>query len=415
MSEPGGAGRPPGGAHPFPRRKEMTKYRIKILNRIAQEGLALFGKNYIIDSTENKPDAIIVRSAEVNTEDYPSVLAVARAGAGVNNITVEKATRAGVCVFNTPGANANAVAELVFVMLGLVARNILGCVEFCRGCTGLDSTALSRQVEEKKAAFRGFELAGKTLGVLGLGRIGVRVANGGIERHMRVLGFDPYPALENIHHLSPAVEYVRNRNEVARAAEILSLHMPYSDKTKGMVNAEFLRLMPAGAILVNYARGPIVEDAAVLAALDSGALSGYLTDFPSPALLAHPKVLSTPHIGASTGESEEQCAIMAVRELKGYLEYGTVTHSVNFPTVESIPGDNVHTRLIMVNEDVPGMIGRASNIIGSHHINIASYLNESTGTIGYNIIDLESSIPKPVLAEIAAQPGVIRLRAIRME
>ncbi len=393
----------------------MQKFRIRTLNRIAPEGLELFGKNYSTGNQQDKPDALIVRSAPLDTADYPSILAVARAGAGVNNITVAKATEAGICVFNTPGANANAVAELVFVMLGLAVRNIIGGIEFVRGLVGLDDRGLSRQVEERKAAFKGFELAGKTLGVLGLGKIGIRVANGGIERRMRVLGFDPYPAMENIHQLSPEVEYVRNRSELVRQAHVLSVHMPYSEKTKHLVNAELLRQLPKGAILVNYARGGIVDEQAVLAALDSGQLEHYLTDFPSAALLAHPRVFATPHLGASTEESEEHCAIMAVTELKSFLEYGNVSHSVNFPTVESIPADNAHTRLTMVNRDVPGMIGIASRIIGAHNINITSYLNESTGVIGYNIIDLESPIPKKVLDEIQAQPGVVRLRTIRVQ
>ncbi|MDD5757714.1 MAG: 3-phosphoglycerate dehydrogenase family protein [Desulfobulbaceae bacterium] len=392
----------------------MQNFRIQVLNRIAPEGLALFGEKYRIDTQIENPDALIVRSAQLDTADYPSILAVARAGAGVNNITVSKATEAGICVFNTPGANANAVAELVFVMLGIAARKIMGSIEFVRGLAGLDNKELSRQVEERKAAFKGFELAGKTLGVLGLGKIGIRVANGGIERQMRVLGFDPYPALENIHQLSPEVEYIKNRLEVVRQANVLSVHMPFSEKTKHLVNAELIRQLPKGAILVNYARGAIVDEQAVLAALDSGQLEHYLTDFPSAELLAHPKVFTTPHLGASTEESEEHCAMMAVTELKSFLEYGNVSHSVNFPTAESIPADNVHTRLTMVNRDVPGMIGLASRIIGAHNINIQSYLNESTGVIGYNIIDLESPIPGKVLDEMRAQPGVIRLRTIRM-
>ena len=392
----------------------MQKFRIKVLNRIAPEGLALFGKRYGIDNRENSPDALIVRSAPLDTAEYPSILAVARAGAGVNNITVAKATESGICVFNTPGANANAVAELVFVMLGIAVRKIMGGVEFVRGLVGLDDKELSRQVEERKAAFKGFELAGKTLGILGLGKIGIRVANGGLERRMRVLGFDPYPAMENIHQLSPEVEYLRSRSEMLQRANILSVHVPYSEKTRHLVNAELIRQLPKGAILVNYARGAIVDEQAVLAALDSGQLEAYLTDFPSAALLSHPRIIATPHLGASTEESEEQCAIMAVTELKNFLEYGNISHSVNFPTVESIPADNVHTRLIMVNRDVPGMIGIASRIIGAHNINITSYLNESTGVIGYNIIDLESAIPQKVLAEIQSQPGVIRLRTIRM-
>ncbi len=390
----------------------MSQYRIRIHNNIAREGLELFGANYSVGADEQEPAGILVRSSQVDTDDYPSLLAVARAGAGVNNITVEKATEKGICVFNTPGANANAVAELVFVMLGISARNIHLAINFCRDLTGLSDIEVAEQVEAQRAVFRGFELAGKTLGVLGLGKIGVRVANGGILRQMRVTGFDPFPALENIHQLSPEVSLARSWREVVEQVNVLTLHMPFSEKLRNSINADVLRRLPQGSILVNYARGPLVDETAVLAALDSGQLAGYITDFPTAAMLRHPKIIASPHLGASTEESEEQCACMAVRELKAYLEYGTVTHSVNFPTVESIPSDNVHTRLIMINRDIPGMIGFASQKIGAHGINISSYLNESNGSIGYNIIDLESPIPDNVVKEIASHQDVVRARTI---
>ncbi len=392
--------------------QKMTPFRIKTINRVAHEGLNLFDDRYRVDPEEPDPQGIIVRSSPVDTDDYPSLIAVARAGAGVNNISVDKATSRGICVFNTPGANANAVAELVFVMLGIEARNIRQGIEFCRGLAGLPEEEISRKVESSKAAFRGYELAGKTLGVIGLGKIGVRVANGGALRHMRVIGFDPAPALENIHMLSPEVEISRSMGEVVRNANILSIHVPYNDKTKGFVDSELLEDLPAGAILINYARGRIVDESAVLAALDSGRLSGYITDFPSGAIIAHPKVLVSPHLGASTEESEDQCACMAVKELKAYFEYGSVIHSVNFPTIESIPSGNVHTRLIMINRDIPGMIGFASQTIGAHGINIHSYMNESNGAVGYNIIDLEDAVPEEVIAKIEGNPDVIRTRVI---
>ncbi|HDH11540.1 MAG TPA: 3-phosphoglycerate dehydrogenase, partial [Nitrospirae bacterium] len=281
-----------------------------------------------------------------------------------------------------------------------------------RDLAGLSDAEVTKQVEAEKAAFRGFELAGKTLGVLGLGKIGVRVANGGVLRQMRVIGFDPFPALENIHQLSPEVYLARSRREVVEQVNVLTLHMPFSEKLRNFINADVLRRLPRGAILVNYARGHLVDKAAVLDALDSGRLACYVTDFPTAAMLRHPKVITSPHLGASTEESEEQCACMAVQELRAYLEYGTVTHSVNFPTVESIPSDNVHTRLIMINRDVPGMIGFASQKIGAHGINISSYLNESNGSVGYNIIDLESPVPDDVVEEIAAHKDVIRTRTI---
>lgn len=390
----------------------MSQYRIKMLNNIAREGLELFGADYVVGTDEQNPVGILVRSSQVDTDDYPSLLAVARAGAGVNNITVEKATEKGICIFNTPGANANAVAELVFIMLGISARNIHLAIDFCRNLAGLSDAEVFDQVEARKTVFRGFELAGKTLGVLGLGKIGVRVANGGILRQMRVIGFDPSPALENIHQLSSEVSLARNWREMMEQANVLSLHMPFSEKLRNSIHADVLRRLPRGAILVNYARGPLVDEAAVLDALDSGQLASYITDFPTAAMLRHPSIISSPHLGASTEESEEQCACMAVQELRAYLEYGTVTHSVNFPTVESIPSDNVHTRLIMINKDVPGMIGFASQKIGVHGINISSYLNESNGSVGYNIIDLESPIPDDVVEEIAAHKDVVRIRTI---
>ncbi|MBI4791959.1 MAG: 3-phosphoglycerate dehydrogenase [Deltaproteobacteria bacterium] len=329
----------------------MEKLRIRLVNKIDRSGLVLLGDRYQVSADEKDPQGIIVRSSRIETDRFPSLLAVARAGAGVNNITVERATQSGICVFNTPGANANAVAELVFVMAGIGARNIHLGIEFCRGLASLTDEELGKEVEAGKSAFRGFELAGKTLGVLGLGQIGVRVANGGARREMRTLGFDPNPS-------------------------------------------------------------GVVHDADVLVALESGKLGCYITDFPSSALIGHPLVITTPHLGASTEESEEHCATMAVRELTDYLEHGSVSHSVNFPNVESIPGDTVHTRLIMINRDKPGMIGFASQTIGSHGINIASYLNESNGTIGYNIIDLEDCISDEVLGIIAAHPDVIRTRRI---
>ena len=391
----------------------MEKFRIKVLNKIAPEGLSLLDDHYRVDPDEKDPHGIIVRSSLVDTDDFPSLLAVSRAGAGVNNITVDKATSNGICVFNTPGANAIAVAELVFTMLGIAARNIHQAIDFCGGLAGFPDDEISRRIEERKSLFRGFELAGKTLGVLGFGKIGIQVANGGTLRRMKVIGFDPFPAIENIHVLSPTVTIARSIGEVVRNADILSLHIPVNEKTKGYINEELIRQMPEGTILVNYARGPVVDHGAVITALNAGRLSAYITDFPISSILNNPKVIATPHLGASTEESEEHCSSMAVKEMKAYLEYGTVIRSVNFPRAESIPSDSVHTRLIMINRDVPGMIGFASHTIGSHGINIAGYLNESNGTVGYNIIDVENRVPDNVPVEIQAHPDVIRVRPIR--
>lgn len=387
-------------------------YRIKVINKIAREGLVLFGDKYRIDTDEKIPHGIIVRSSDVDTDMYPGLIAVARAGAGVNNITVDKGTEKGVCVFNTPGANANAVSELVFTMLGVWVRNIHKGMEFCSGMTGIDDSEIQISIEKEKSAFKGIELAGKTLGIIGLGKIGVTVANSGLHRHMNVIGFDPYPLIENIHTLSPEVAITRSLGEVIKKADVLSIHIPLNKKTEGFINTEKISQMKKGAILINYARGPIVDERAILESLDKGQLGGYLTDFPSAALVANPKVLVSPHLGASTEESEENCATMAARELIDYLEYGNIIHSVNFPDVESIPGEKVHTRLIMINRDIPGMIGFATRLLGENNINIISYLNESNGNVGYNIIDVETSIPYELVAEIEANPDVIRTRTI---
>jgi D-3-phosphoglycerate dehydrogenase len=390
----------------------MGKFRIKVMNNIVTEGLALFGNRYLVNPDETDPHGIIVRSSRVNIDKYPNLLAVARAGAGVNNIPVERASERGICVFNTPGANANAVVELVFTMLGIWLRHAHQGIAFCQSLAGLKGDDLNRTVEQQKKKYKGEEMTGKTLGVIGLGKIGVGTANTGVYHQMRVIGFDPFPVLDNIHDLSPHVELARSRAEVLTQSDYVSLHVPLNKNTQGLVSSEFLNKMKPGALLLNYARGPVVDEDAVLQALSGGQLGGYVTDFPSEKIIGHDKILISPHLGASTTESEENCAIMAVRELKGYLEYGNITHSVNFPNVESIRTVKVDTRLIMINRDEPGMIGAVTNILGKHKINIMSYDNKSNGTIGYNIIDCAGPVSRAVQKEIEEKDGVINTRII---
>jgi len=390
----------------------MPIFKIKKINNIAKQGLRLFSDRFTVSAEERAPDGIILRSSPLDVDDYTTLLAVARAGAGTNNINVQRATERGICVLNTPGANANAVVDLVFPMMGVWKRNIYRGIDFCKSLSTMAPEKVGKEVEARKAAFKGEEIAGKTLGVVGLGQIGVRLANGGIFRHMKVKGFDPAPSLANIHQLSPEVRVCRNLGDAVGDADVVSLHLPLFERTRNLVNAEFISRMKKGAVLINYSRGPIVDEDAVIAALDSGYLEAYLCDFPSPALVRHDKVLTTPHLGASTSESEENCSIMAVKELSNYLKYGNVTHSVNFPNIESTPGDKIHSRLIVINRDVPGMIAFVSNIFGGNNINIASYLNQSNGTVGYNIIDVESAIPTVVIEQIEKNPDVIRTRVI---
>ena len=390
----------------------MTVYKVKKINNIAQEGLKLFSDKFQVSSDEQDPDGIILRSSPLDVDDYSTLLGVARAGAGTNNINVDRATERGICVFNTPGANANAVVDLVFPMLGVWKRNIYLGVDFCKSLGTMDPDKVNGEVEARKSAFKGEEISGKTLGVVGLGQIGVRLANGGIHRHMKVNGFDPAPALSNIHQLSPEVRICRSLIDAVGDADMVSLHLPLTDQTCNIVNSDFIDRMKKGAVLVNYSRGPIVEEKAVIAALDSGYLEAYLCDFPTPALVRHKKVLTTPHLGASTSESEENCATMAVKEMSNYLKYGNVAHSVNFPNIESTPSDTVQSRLIVINRDVPGMIALISNIFGDYKVNIASYLNQSNGKVGYNIIDVESDIPAVVIETIEKNRDVIRTRKI---
>lgn len=390
----------------------MRSYRIKTINSIAAEGLHLFSESFTIDAGEVDPHGIVVRSSMVDVDLFPSLQAVARAGAGVNNINVARATEKGICVFNTPGANANAVVDLIFPMIGVWKRNIYRGIKFCESLADLHDEDVGTVVEKRKAAYKGEEIGGKTLGVVGLGQIGTRLANGGIQRNMQVKGYDPAPALENIHQLLPEVRICRSLKDCLSDADIVSIHLPLNDKTRNLVNREFIAKCKRGALLVNYSREQIVDEAAVIAALDEDRLSGYLTDFPTPRNVRHDKVLTTPHLGASTSESEENCARMAVRELSAYLKYGNVVHSVNFPNVESTPSDDVHSRLIVINRDVPGMIAFISTVFGTHNINIVNYLNRSNGTIGYNIIDVEQAIPDTVVNEVQQNTDVVRTRVI---
>ena len=394
----------------------MKQFRIKTINAIAQEGLALFSERFAVNQDETNPEGIVVRSSKVDLGLFPELLAIARAGAGVNNIPVDEATEKGICVFNTPGANANAVVELVYTSLGIWLRNVEKSIEFCNQLTGMNDEEINREVEARKKIFKGEEMIGKTLAVIGLGKIGVGVANAGLKHGMRVIGFDPFPALDNIHHLSSKVILSRSRKEALSQADFITLHMPLNKNTRGYATEkDFLEFVQDGAVLINYSRGPIVDEDAVLAALASGRLKGHISDFPSVKFLGHEKILVTPHLGASTAESEENCATMAVRELKGYLEFGNIVHSVNFPNIETIPTVDVHARLTVINRDQPGMIGLVSNILGDRKINIINYTNKSNGTVGYNIIDCAGPVPEEVQAQIRAQEGVLRVRVIPLE
>jgi len=387
-------------------------YSVKTLNKISSKGTALFGKNYSVGDSESNPSAILVRSAQVDTDTFSEdLLAVARAGAGVNNITIDKASTRGVCVFNTPGANANAVAELVFTTLGIASRNIHKSLAWISSLNGKSDEEISEAVEKNKAQFVGTEIAGKTIGVVGLGKIGILVANGAIGRGMNVIAYEPYPSVGNMIMLNNTVKVTESLDEVIATADILTVHVPYMLATWGLLNETNLANFN-GSYLLNFARNGIVSDAGVSFFLSKNKNNAYLTDFPNKADLSNPQTISFPHLGASTEEAEENCATMAVEQLKDYLEYGIVHNSVNFPALESRPSPTTKSRIIVINNDVPNMIALISKVFGDAGINISRFKNESNGKIGYNIIDLESSVSKDLIESLKKIEHVIRVRVI---
>lgn len=384
---------------------------IKILNKISNKGLSLFGEDYQVSETIESPDAILVRSAKVDTDSYEGLKAVARAGAGVNNITIDKASAKGICVFNTPGANANAVAELVMTTLGMAVRHVHQAAEWVQKLD-INDPELSTIVEKGKSKFSGSELAGKTLGVVGLGQIGVMVANYARWKNMKVLAYEPYPSVSNMHKLSNVVTVVRDLDEVIAGSDFITVHVPFiKGSTENLLNAENLAAFK-GRYILNFARNGIVNMDTVYAMLDSGKLEGYISDFPDAAQIQHEKILCLPHLGASTDEAEENCAVMAVEELKDYLEYGIVRNSVNFPAIEERPHRFIKSRVIVINQDVPNMIAEITKVIGGAGVNISSFSNKSNGKIGYNLIDVESVIEDHIIQLLSKLDKVIKVRVI---
>jgi len=389
-------------------------YSVKTLNKISSKGTDLFGKNYSFGDSIDNPSAILVRSAQVDTDSFSGdLLAVARAGAGVNNITIDKASAKGVCVFNTPGANANAVAELVFTTLGIALRNIHKSLAWIGSLQGKEDKEISEAVEKNKSAFVGTELAGKTIGVVGLGKIGVLVANGAIGRGMHVVAYEPYPSIGNMFMLNNTVKVVQSLDDVIATADVLTVHVPFMPATKNLLNETNLANFK-GSYLLNFARNGIVSEAGVSAFLAKSKSNAYLTDFPSKADLANEQVISFPHLGASTEEAEENCAVMAVEQLKDYLELGIVHNSVNFPAVESHPSSSTKHRVIVINKDVPNMIALISKVFGDAGINISSFKNESNGKIGYNLVDMDTAVPQSLIDSLKKIEQVIRVRVIEL-
>ncbi|MDR0432240.1 MAG: phosphoglycerate dehydrogenase [Bifidobacteriaceae bacterium] len=387
-------------------------YRIRTLNAISPTGLSrLPADRYEVDPTASDPHAILLRSANLHDKPIPpSLLAVARAGAGVNNIPIQDFSTRGIPVFNTPGANANAVKELVIAAIFLAARNIVPAAAFAHRLDG-DDAGMSQAVEKGKKEFAGFELPGRTLGVIGLGAIGVEVANAASGLGMRVVGFDPAVTVEHAWKLSSLVERSTSLDGLLARSDIVSVHVPLTAGTEGLIGAEQLAKMRSTAVLVNFARGPIVVEQAVVDALESGQLRGYVCDFPTPALNKRHKVVTLPHLGASTAEAEENCAVMAVDQLRDYLENGTVRNSVNFPSANLARAQGT-TRLVIVNSNVPNMVGQISTLVAQANLNIADLLNKSRGDLAYTVVDLEGTLPTGLLDQVKAINGVLAARTI---
>ncbi len=386
-------------------------YKILTLNNISVAGLDRLPRDhYEVASELGHPDAILARSANMHDMAIPpSVKAVGRAGAGVNNIPVPALTARGVPVFNAPGANANAVKELVLAGMLLAARNIGPAWRFATALEG-DDEAIHKATEAGKKRFRGFELPGRTLGVIGLGAIGVKVANAAHALGMRVIGYDPTITVRAAWQLTSDVEQALSVDDLLSRSDFVTFHVPLTDATRAMVDADRIRLMKKEAVILNFARNGVVDDEAVVQALDEDRLHAYVCDFPSNLLKDHPRVVTLPHLGASTIEAEENCAVMVVDQVREYLENGNITNSVNFPEVV-VPRTEGY-RIAVVNANVPNMLGQISTDLAEAGINIIDMLNRSRGEVAYTLTDVEQEPPAEVLERIAAIEGVMGVRAL---
>ena len=387
-------------------------YKILTLNNIAVAGLERLPRDrYEVASEITHPDAILLRSFNMHEMPIPASLqCVGRAGAGVNNIPVDKLSEQGIPVFNAPGANANAVKELVVAGMLLAARNICQAWDFTRQLQG-DDAELARAVEQGKKRFAGFELAGRTLGVVGLGAIGRQVANTALELGMHVVGFDPGITVQGAWQLSSRVEQAASVDDLLSKVDFVSFHVPLVETTRNMINAERLRLMRDGVSILNFARGGIVDETAVLAALDEGRVNAYVCDFPSNANRQHPRVIALPHLGASTAEAEENCAVMVAEQIRDYLEHGNIVNSVNFPEVR-MPRSGGSSRLAVANRNVPNMVGQITTALAEANLNIIDLLNKSRGEVAYTLVDVEGKIAPALAESIAAIDGVLRVRVL---
>ena len=388
-------------------------YKIRTYNAISSKGLSRFPTDsYQVSSESTDADGILLRSQKLHTEVMPeSVVAIARAGAGTNNIPVADYTEKGIVVFNTPGANANAVKELIVAALLMGSRDIYGGMNYVQGLTEItDSGEMGKLLEKEKKNFAGGEIQGKTLGVVGLGAIGSMIGNLALELGMNVVGYDPAISVEAAWQLSSSVERMENLEALLACSDFITLHVPAIAATKHLINSKTLSGMKSTAKILNFAREEIVSSADMVAALDAGVIAGYITDFPAPELLGRDDVLLMPHIGASTEEAEENCAVMAANQLMDFLENGNILNSVNYPKIKM--SRNGGTRITFTNKNVPKVLGSVLSVLADGEINIVDMVNKSRDEIAYNIIDIEGDLNDSLKGQIAAVEGVVHVRII---
>jgi D-3-phosphoglycerate dehydrogenase len=388
-------------------------YKVRTLNNISQDGLALLGGKYAVTTEDPSPDAILLRSFKMHDMELPeSVKIIGRAGAGVNNIPIEEYASKGVVVVNTPGANANAVKELVILGMLLSSRKVVSGINWAK--SEKDNPEVEKLIEKEKAKFAGQELTGKKIGVIGLGAIGVLVANAALSLGMEVLGYDPFVSVESAWGLSCDVKRALSLDEIILDCDYITLHVPLIDQTKNMINAERLKKAKPTLRLLNFARGALVSNEDIKMALDSGHLAYYITDFPDQELLNMDNVIGIPHLGASTAESEENCARMAVHEIKEYLENGNIVNSVNYPDcymgMSSTPA-----RIGITHKNIPNMVGQITSILAQDNINIGDMINKSKGNFAYTLLDVDSFVSESTTDRLSAIEGVLKVRLIKNE
>ncbi|NLP13895.1 MAG: 3-phosphoglycerate dehydrogenase [Clostridium sp.] len=385
-------------------------FSIQTLNKISSRGLELLPRdNYEVATELSNPDAILVRSYNMHEMDLNQNLkAIARAGAGVNNIPIDKCTEKGIVVFNTPGANANAVKELVLTSLFLSSRKIYSGISWAQSLKG-NGNEITKLVEKGKSQFVGPEIKGKKLGVIGLGAIGVLVANDACALGMEVIGYDPFISIDSAWELESKVEKAVSLDYLLSACDYITIHVPFNDKTAGMINKDKFEIMKKGVRLLNFARGGLVVNKDLLEAIENGTVSCYVTDFPEEELLGNDSIITIPHLGASTPESEENCAIMAVSQLREFLEKGNIKNSVNFPDCE-LPMSG--TRIIVAHDNVPNMFGQITSLLAQNNINIGDMLSKHRNVIGYTILNVEDSISNEIIEKLKAIKGIRMVRVI---